>query len=304
MDTVNEAKAAAKAAKKAEAKAKKSAHKAKEQGEKGASGDAQPEQKKDEGVDNAKENYGDYGIINSSVVIERDYVPVGELNLSKSSKTVWIRARLQNSRVKGSSMCFLVVRDREFTCQAIMTVGDAVSKQMVKFAGSITRESIVDLEAKVVKAPEQIKTCSQKEVELQITKFFVVSKGKVDTDYVEQLTAFSYGPVSKASLYALTLITALPQLPLQIEDASRPERPDDAEDDGFVRVNADTRLDNRILDLRTTSKQAIFRIQAGICRLFRQHLTDNGFIELHTPKIISAASEGGANVFKMNYFKT
>lgn len=98
--------------------------------------------------------------------------------------------------------------------------------------------------------------------------------------------------------------TALPQLPLQIEDASRPERPDDAEDDGFVRVNADTRLDNRILDLRTVSKQAIFRIQAGICRLFRQHLTDNGFVELHTPKIISAASEGGANVFKMNYFKT
>ena len=41
---------------------------------------------------------------------------------------------------------------------------------------------------------------------------------------------------------------AIPQLPLQIEDASRPERPDDAEDDGFVRVNADTRLDNRILD--------------------------------------------------------
>ena len=97
---------------------------------------------------------------------------------------------------------------------------------------------------------------------------------------------------------------AIPQLPLQIEDASRPERPDDAEDDGFVRVNADTRLDNRILDLRTVSKQAIFRIQAGICKLFREHLTNEGFVELHTPKIISAASEGGANVFKMNYFKT
>ena len=75
-------------------------------------------------------------------------------------------------------MGFFVVRDREFTCQAIMTVGPAVSKQMVKFAGSISRESIIDLEAKVVKAPEQIKTCSQKDVELQITQFHVVSKGK------------------------------------------------------------------------------------------------------------------------------
>ena len=175
---VNEAKAAAKAAKKAEAKAKKAAHKAKEQGEQKGAGDAQEAAKKEnDGVDNAKDNYGDYGIINSSVVIERDYVPVGELNLAKNNKTVWIRARLQNSRVKGSSMCFLVVRDREFTCQAIMTVGDAVSKQMVKYAGAVTRESIIDLEAKVVKAPEQIKTCSQKDVELQITKFFVVSKG-------------------------------------------------------------------------------------------------------------------------------
>ena len=60
----------------------------------------QVEEKKDDGVDNAVGNYGDYGIINSSVVIERDYVPVGQLNLSKKDQTVWIRARLQNSRVK------------------------------------------------------------------------------------------------------------------------------------------------------------------------------------------------------------
>ena len=45
-----------------------------------------------------------------------------------------------------------------------------VSKQMIKFTGAITRESIIDMEAKVVKAPEEIKNCSQKLVELQITK--------------------------------------------------------------------------------------------------------------------------------------
>ena len=41
---------------------------------------------------------------------------------------------------------------------------------MVKFTGGVTRESIIDMEAKVVKAPEQIKNCSQKDVELQILK--------------------------------------------------------------------------------------------------------------------------------------
>jgi len=62
-------------------------------------------------------------------------------------------------------------------------------------------------------------------------------------------------------------------------------------------------LDNRIIDLRTTTNQAIFRVEAAICRLFRDHLTSHGFVEIHTPKIISAASEGGANVFEVSYFK-
>lgn len=58
-----------------------------------------------------------------------------------------------------------------------------------------------------------------------------------------------------------------------------------------IRVNQDTRLDNRVLDLRTPANQAIFRLEAGVCKLFRDILTERGFVEIHTPKIISAASE-------------
>lgn len=68
-------------------------------------------------------------------------------------------------------------------------------------------------------------------------------------------------------------------------------------------MNQDTRLDNRVLDLRTPANQAIFRLEAGVCRLFRDILAQKGFTEIHTPKIISAASEGGANVFTVSYFK-
>lgn len=92
------------------------------------------------------------------------------------------------------------------------------------------------------------------------------------------------------------------QLPLQIEDASRPEKKDDP-DSLNIRVNQDTRLDNRVLDLRTPANQAIFRLEAGVCKLFRDIFTSKGFVEIHTPKIISAASEGGANVFTVSYFK-
>lgn len=54
-----------------------------------------------------------------------------------------------------------------------------------------------------------------------------------------------------------------------------------------------------MLDLRTPTNQAIFKIQAGICDIFRDFLKRNGFMEVQTPKIISAASEGGANVFEV-----
>ena len=58
-------------------------------------------------------------------------------------------------------------------------------------------------------------------------------------------------------------------------------------DQDLATVNQDTRLDNRILDLRTTTSQSIFRLEAGVCMLFREYLTNKGFVEIHTPKIIS-----------------
>ena len=49
----------------------------------------------------------------------------------------------------------------------------------------------------------------------------------------------------------------------------------------------DTKLDNRVIDLRTLTNQAIFRVEAGVCKLFRDILDEKGFIEIHTPKIIN-----------------
>jgi aspartyl-tRNA synthetase len=92
------------------------------------------------------------------------------------------------------------------------------------------------------------------------------------------------------------------RLPFSIEDASRPEA-DLTEDSGFSRVNLDTRLNNRVIDLRTTTNHAIFRLQAGVCKFFRDYLDQRSFTEIHTPKLIAAASEGGANVFRVSYFK-
>lgn len=80
----------------------------------------------------------------------------------------------------------------------------------------------------------------------------------------------------------------------------RPE----GEAEALSTAGQDTKLDNRVIDLRTPTNQSIYRVVGGVCRLFREILDDKGFTEIHTPKIISAASEGGANVFRVSYFKT
>lgn len=67
-------------------------------------------------------------------------------------------------------------------------------------------------------------------------------------------------------------------------------------------VQQKVRLDNRIIDLRVPTNQALMRIQSGVCQLFREFLYKNGFTEIHTPKLIGGSSEGGANVFKLKYF--
>lgn len=99
----------------------------------------------------------------------------------------------------------------------------------------------MDVQATVKRVPSEIESCTQKDVEVHLEKVFVVSAAKA-------------------------------QLPLQIEDASRSmgETDDNALN---IKVNQDTRLDNRVLDLRTPANQAIYRVEAAVCKLFRDILT-------------------------------
>lgn len=66
--------------------------------------------------------------------------------------------------------------------------------------------------------------------------------------------------------------------------------------------NLDTLFDNRVIGLRNLQEAAIFKVQAGITRSAREFFDANGFTEVHTPKLVAAATEGGAEVFKTDYF--
>ena len=87
-----------------------------------------------------------------------------------------------------------------------------------------------------------------------------------------------------------TVSKSVVDLPFQLEDAARSETAF-AGDEQFARVGQDTRLDNRVLDLRTPANNAIFRVQSGVCLLFREYLLGQGFTEIHTPKLIGGTSE-------------
>jgi nondiscriminating aspartyl-tRNA synthetase len=66
--------------------------------------------------------------------------------------------------------------------------------------------------------------------------------------------------------------------------------------------NFDTLFDNRVVGLRNMNERAIFRVQAAVGRAFRRYFEERGFTEVHTPKLLAGATEGGAEVFKTDYF--
>ena len=73
--------------------------------------------------------------------------------------------------------------------------------------------------------------------------------------------------------------------------------------EGKVDIDLDTRLNHRVLDLRKPTINAIFRIQHCLVRYAREYLEKNDFVEIHTPKLVAEATEGGANLFEVKYFE-
>jgi nondiscriminating aspartyl-tRNA synthetase len=67
-------------------------------------------------------------------------------------------------------------------------------------------------------------------------------------------------------------------------------------------VQLKTLLDNRQLSLRNNKVNAIFRIYSTLLRAYAETLSQEGFLEIKSPKILNAATEGGANFFKLQYF--
>lgn len=71
---------------------------------------------------------------------------------------------------------------------------------------------------------------------------------------------------------------------------------------GKTETDVDKRLDWRFLDLRQPENQLIFRVQTTVEMAMREFWIAKGFVEIHTPKIMGSPSEGGAELFTLDYF--
>lgn len=177
------------------------------------------------------------------------------------------RCAIENARIQSAKLAFLTVSQGLQSIQLVVAEdGENVSRQMVKFAGDIPSESLCAIHGTVKRTTEQIKSATIQDFEIHAKKIYLVSK--------------AYTP-----------------LPLQPADSERALPSETGKDDiTSPLLSLNTRLNNRVLDLRAKINHCIFILKDGVDSLFQEFLRPRGFIRIHTPKIIGAPSEGIATI--------
>jgi lysyl-tRNA synthetase class II len=145
-------------------------------------------------IDSSDQNigFGDFSIIASQGETGRNFVPIESLGKEggpKDGDVVWIRGRVSSVRAKGNA-CFMVLRSGSFNtvqaCHFKDKENPDESKKMIKYVGSLTLESIVDIMGVVVAA--DVKSCSVSNVELQIKRIYAV--GNLHNKSIETSVTF------------------------------------------------------------------------------------------------------------------
>lgn len=199
---------------------------------------------------------------------------INQLSPEKQSETVRIRAWVFAKKDCGRVL-FVVLRDGLDTVQAIVlknkeTAADALAPDAYNALRKVENESFIEVMGTIQRAQSPVLSCSQKLIELVVSDFTILSRSVVD-------------------------------LPITLKEAT-PTEAQKQEAYMLPSVAFCKRLDNRVLDLRTELSQAIFRINDGLLYVLQTHLRKQGFVEIKTAKLIGGASEGGADVFKLDYF--
>ena len=91
-------------------------------------------------------------------------------------------------------------------------------------------------------------------------------------------------------------------LAIEIQILAKAEYPLPIDPIGRLESDIDNRLNSRALDMRNQKTASIFKLRSQVLTSIRETLINKKFIEINTPKIIGSASEGGADLFGLDYF--
>ncbi len=218
-----------------------------------------------------------YGMLSPNYSLNGERANFTQHSNWKPGDNLSFRARIHTTRAKSSRLLFCVLRQRSETLQGIVEAEDGgFTEHMLRWIGRITPESIALVTGELQEPLHEITGTSIQHLELKITSFHVISR------------ASGHVPFTVYSAQKLHAIA---------DDES-----DDDAEALLALVSDRVRLSHRIMDLRCPTSQAIFRINSGICNIFRSHLDALRFVEIHTPKLQGGATESGSSVFSVQYF--
>lgn len=152
--------------------------------------------------------------------------------------------------------------------------------QWVQFL--IIRDSSGKLQVTIEKSDEKNKDL------VEIVNNLTIESTITITGILKENSAVKLNGIELIPEEIIVTSTSLPELPIDIKDKDKTLR--------------ETRLDYRFLDLRREENQLLFRCQSYIESMMREYWINNGYTEIHTPKISASAAESGAEMFKLDYF--
>ncbi|CAE7914069.1 DARS1, partial [Symbiodinium sp. KB8] len=135
--------------------------------------------------------YGDLPLNQSQEITGTVWTRLSDLRTVGVGQRVRVRARVQTTRAKGKC-AFMLLRQAVFTIQGVLFQSETVDKKMIKYAGSIPSESVVDVEGTLVAVDKPVESANIQDMELSVDKIYVVSRANI-------------------------------VLPFSVEDASRPD---------------------------------------------------------------------------------
>ncbi|KAL1302476.1 hypothetical protein AAFC00_002867 [Neodothiora populina] len=227
-------------------------------------------------TDEMKTKYGVLPINNYSLAAPPNEIRVDLRALTPEhiGQLVTFRARVHNIRKISAHLVFIELRQQTVTIQGVIHKNDLISPHMVYWAEHLHLETVV----RVRGALQEPKS----------------KQGEIIGASIHNLE------IAILELHAEGSPTE--PLPFSVGEAEVTKEESEASQHTRHFVSDRARLSNRIIDLRTTTSQSIFRVQSVVSTLFREFLLKQDFIEIHTPKLQGGATESGASVFKVDYF--